>query len=269
MNLCPTCRMKYSDGTLNYCLSDGTPLIKEPAPQGAQPTLALPAYQSVPNRQVQETTPYQQIKHAPHGLTQTSQTVSRVPSQRSAIPWLIAGVILLVGGVGIGLFAVYVISGAGNTQSATVVNSSQISNSSANKDSNNNQTESNSSAGPPYAAFADRTGLYKGKALNTTSNTQGTINLDISTINADTGHVSSMLTSGGNLCGDAPLTGKLTEEGRMNLSGTLTCKAADYTAPMTVRCQFTTADTLNCTYTLNNPNYTPATQQGNFTLIKE
>ncbi|HEX8177168.1 MAG TPA: hypothetical protein VF543_18920 [Pyrinomonadaceae bacterium] len=254
---------------MNYCLTDGTPLVKEPSPQGAQPTLVLPAFQSVPNRQVQDTTPYQSIEHQSLGLAQPSQAVSSVPSKRSATLWLIGGVILLLGGVGIGLFVAYVIFGAGNTQSASAVKSSGSSNSSVSQNSNNNQTQSNASPGPPYAAFADRTGLYKGKALNTTSNTRGTINLDITTINADTGYVSSMLTSGGNLCGDAPLTGKLTEEGKMNLSGTLTCKVADYTAPMTVRCRFTTSDTLNCTYSLTNPKYTPATQQGNFTLIKE
>jgi hypothetical protein len=270
MKLCPSCRAQYVDDTLNYCLSDGTPLVKElPPTQGAQPTQVLPAFQSVPNRQIQETNPYHQIEREPSGLTQTSQTISRIPSKRSAAPWLIAGVILLLGGVGIGLFVAYVVSGSGNNQSATGSNSSKSSNSSVSQNSNNNQTKSNASPGLPYAAFAGRTGLYKGQAINTTSNTRGTINLDITTINADTGDVSSMLTSGGNLCGDAPLTGKLTEDGKMNLSGTLNCKVADYTAPMTVRCQFTTSNTLNCTYTLKNSNYTPATQQGNFKLTKE
>lgn len=269
MKQCPACRAKYADDTLNYCLSDGTPLVREPTPQQAQPTLILPAYQSVPNRQIQETNPYRQIEAAQPGLIQTPRTVPTGPPKRSATPWLIAGVILLLGGVGIGLLVLYALAGAGNSQSAAAANSSSSRSSRANKESNNNRTESNSSPGSPYAAFADRTGLYKGKALNTTSNTRGTINLDITAINADTGYVSSMLTSGGNLCGDAPLAGKLTEAGRMNLSGTLTCKAADYTAPMTVRCQFATAETLNCTYTLSNPKYTPATQHGNFNLTKE
>ncbi|HEX8747215.1 MAG TPA: hypothetical protein VF717_08440 [Pyrinomonadaceae bacterium] len=257
------------DDTLNYCLSDGTPLVKEPSPQGAQPTLVLPAFESVPNRQIQETSPYQRIEHQPQGLIQTSQTVSRAPLKRSGTRWLIAGVILLLGGVGIGLFVAYVISGSGNNQSAPANNSSRPGNSSVSQNSNNNQKQSNTSPGPPYAAFAGRTGLYKGIGINTTSDTRGTINLNITEINADTGYVSSMLTSGGKLCGDAPLSGKLTAEGKMNLTGTLTCKAADYTAPMTVRCQFTTSDTLNCTYTLKNSDYTPATQQGNFKLTKE
>lgn len=269
MKLCPSCRAQYVDDTLNYCLSDGTPLVNAPPPQGAQTTLVLPAFQSVPNRQIQETNPYHQIEHGTSGLAQTSQTASSVPLKRRATPWLIAGVILLLGGIGIGLFVVYLISGLGNPQSIAGINSSGSSNSSVNRNSNNNRAESNTSPEPPYAAFADRTGLYKGNALNTTSNTRGTINLDITTINADTGYVASMLTSGGNLCGDAPLSGKLTDDGKMNLSGTLTCKVADYTAPMTVRCQFPTSDTLNCTYTLNNPKYTPATQHGNFKLTKE
>lgn len=269
MKLCPSCRAQYVDDTLNYCLSDGTPLVKESPRQGAQPTLVLPALQSVPNRQIQETNPYQQIGHQPLGLTQTSETVSQAPLKRSGTPWLIVGGILFLGVVAIGLFAVYMIFRAGNNQSAAVVNSSRSSNSSVNQNPNNNQAESNASPGPPYAAFADRTGLYTGNAINTTSNTRGTISLDITTINANTGYVSSMLTSGGNLCGDAPLSGKLTEEGKMNLSGMLTCKVADYTAPMTVRCQFTTADTLNCNYTLNNPKYTPAKQQGNFKITKQ
>lgn len=266
MKLCPSCRARYADDTLNYCLSDGAPLVKESSPQGAQPTLAIPAFQSVPDRQIPGTNPYQKIEAQPTGLPQTSHTVSRAPSKQSAARWLIAGVVvLLLGGVGIGLFVAYVIFGGGNNQSAAGVNSSETSNSSVNRNSNNNQTQSE----PPYAAFADRTGLYEGKGINTTSNTPGTISLDITSINADTGYVSSMLTSGGNLCGDAPLTGQLTEEGKMNLSGTLTCKAAGYTAPMTVRCQFTTSDTLNCTYTLNNPDYTPATQHGNFKITKQ
>jgi hypothetical protein len=269
MKLCPSCSAQYVDDTLNYCLNDGTPLVKEASPQAAQPTLVLPAFQSVPNRQIQETDPDQQIEHQPSGLPTTSQTVSGLPPKRSAIPWLIAGVILLLGGVGIGLVAAYVISGKGNTQSTTGGNSSVGSNPSVNN-STTNQTQINASTGQPYAAFADRTGLYKGKAINTTYNSRGTINLDITTINADSGYVSSMLTSGGDLCGDAPLTGKVTEEGKMSLSGTLTCKVTNYTGPITVRCQFTTADTLTCTYTLNNPKgYTPTTQRGNFKITKQ
>lgn len=269
MKLCPSCRARYVDDTLNYCLSDGTPLVKESSTQDPQSTLVLPAFQGEHNRQTRGVNPYAQTGQQLPGVATTSLTTHADHSKRSLTPWLIGGAIFLLGVIGLGLVVAFTISGANNNQSVARGISSGSSNSSVNRSSNNNQTQSNTSPAPPYAAFADRTGRYEGKAINTTYNSRGTIRLDITTINADSGYVSSMLTSGGNLCGDAPLTGKLAEDGKMNLSGTLTCKVANYTAPMTVRCQFTAANALACTYTLNNPKYTPATQQGNFKLTKQ
>lgn len=269
MKLCPSCRAQYVDDTLNYCLQDGTPLIKETSAQVPQPTLVLPAFQDQPARQTQDASPRAQTERLQPGGVPTSQTVFAEHSKRRLTPWIVGGAILVLGVIGIGLVAAFVISGMGNNQSAASGNNSASSNSSINKNSTTNQTQSNASTNPPYAAFADRTGPYEGKAINTTSNTRGTIRLDITTIDADSGYVSSRLTSGGNLCGDAPLTGKITKEGVMNLSGPLTCKVADYRAPMKVRCQFTAADTLSCTYTLTNANYTPATQHGNFEITKQ
>lgn len=265
MKLCPSCHAQYADDTLNYCLNDGTPLVKETIAQAPQATLVLPAGQIEPNRPTQGAGPYARTEQLPPRAAPTSQTLFTNHPKRSVTPWLIAGAILLLSVVGIGLVAAFVISGSRNSQSAASGNG----NSSSSRNYNNNQSRANSSSSQPYAAFADRTGRYHGKAINTTSNTQGTITLDITTIDADSGEVSSMLTSGGNLCGDAPLEGQLTEEGKMNLSGTLTCKIADYSAPMKVRCQFATTDTLSCTYTLSNSNYTPAIQQGNFRITKQ
>jgi hypothetical protein len=274
MKLCPSCRTTYVDDTLNFCLSDGTPLVKESPTPDPQATLILPASADESNRQTQAPNLYAQTARQPVWTTPTPQTVPASQSKRSLMPWIIGGGIFL-GIVGIGLVITLALLGGRNDQSTTN-NTSVTSNSSNNQNSNssnNNQTQSSSLSSSPYAAFADRTGRYEGPAVNTTYNppTRGTITLDIKTINADSGYVSTMLTSGGNLCGDAPLTGKLTQDGKMNLNGKLTCKAANYlyTAPMTTRCQFTATDTLTCTYTLTNPAGTkPATQHGNFKVKK-
>ena len=76
-----------------------------------------------------------------------------------------------------------------------------------------------------------------------------------------------MLRSGGNLCGDGPATGKINQDGIMNLTGKLSCAAMTF--PLATRCQFTTTTTLNCAYTLTTPRgYTPPIQHGTIQVTK-
>jgi hypothetical protein len=208
------------------------------------------------------------------------------------MPWIIGGGILFLGIIGIGLIIALALSGARNNQSAANNHNSVTSDSSNNQNSNRthkdefvsnnsnsnegqpntsntNQPQSNSSSGPPYAAFADRTGFYDGRGINTTFNppTYGTISMNITTINADSGFVAMMLRSGGNLCGDGPATGKINQDGVMNLTGKLSCGAMTF--PLAARCQFTTTTTLNCAYTLTTPRgYTPPIQHGTIQVTK-
>jgi hypothetical protein len=258
-----------------------------------QSTMVLPASQNVPNRQTQEANPYAQTYgQTPGWITPTAQTVLATSSKRSLTPWIIGGGILFLGIIGIGLIIVIALSGSRNNQSTANENSSVMSNASNNQNShstnynkslvstsngnegqpgnsNANQTQSNTLSSPPYATFADRTGHYEGRGINTTFNppTYGTISMDITTINADSGYVAMMLRSGGNLCGDGPATGKINEDGIMNLTGKLSCGAMTF--PLAARCQFTTTSTLNCAYTLTTPRgYTPPIQHGTIQVTK-
>jgi hypothetical protein len=293
MKLCPTCRATYLDDTLSFCLNDGVPLLREPSTPDPQATMVLPASQNTPNWQTQGANPYAQTYGQPPGwTTPTAQTVLATSSKRNLTPWIIGGGMFFLGIIGIGLIIALAISGSRNNQSTTNDNSSVTSNASNNQNShstnynkslvstsngnegqpgnsNANQTPSNTSANPPYAAFADRTGRYDGRGINTTFNppTYGTISMDITTINADSGYVAMMLRSGGNLCGDGPATGKINQDGMMSLTGKLSCGALTF--PMGARCQFTTTTTLNCAYTLTTPRgYTPPIQHGTIEVTK-
>ena len=293
MKLCPTCRATYLDDTLSFCLNDGVPLLREPSTPDPQATVVLPASQNAPNRQTQGANPYAQTYgQTPGWITPTAQTVLATRAKRNPTPWLIGGGIFFLGIIGIGLIITLAISGARNNQStandhgsvisdssnnqnshSTNYNKSLVSNSNGNEsqpvNSNANQTQSNTSSSPPYATFADRTGFYDGRGINTTFNppTYGTISMNITTINADSGYVAMMLRSGGNLCGDGPATGKLNQDGMMNLTGKLSCGALTF--PMGARCQFTTPRALNCSYTLTAPRgYTPPTQHGVIQVTK-
>jgi hypothetical protein len=294
MKLCPTCRATYLDDTLSFCLNDGVPLVREPSTPDPQATVVLPASQNVPNRQTQGTNPdAQTYGQTPGWTTPTAQTaIPAIRAKRSLTPWIIGGGMFFLGIIGIGLIIVIALSGSRNNQSTTNDNSSVMSNASNNQNShstnynkslvsnsnshegqpdnsNTNQSLSNTSSTPPYAAFADRTGFYDGRGINTTFNppTYGTISMDITTINADSGYVALMLRSGGNLCGDGPATGKINQDGIMNLTGKLSCAAMTF--PLTARCQFTTTTTLNCAYTLTTPRgYTPPIQHGTIQVTK-
>jgi hypothetical protein len=293
MKLCPTCRTTYLDDTLSFCLNDGVPLVRELSTPDSQATVVLPASQSVPNRQTQGAGPYAQTYGQPPGwTTPTAQTVLAPRTKRSLTPWIIGGGILFLGVIGIGLIIALAISGSRNNQSTasdhnpvisdssnnqnshtTNYNKSLVSNSNSNEgppgNFNANQTQSNTLSSLPYAAFADRTGFYEGRGINTTFNppTYGTISMDITTINADSGDVAMRLRSGGNLCGDGPATGKINQDGIMNLTGKLSCGAMTF--PLAARCQFTTPRTLNCAYTLTTPRgYTPPIQHGTIEVTK-
>jgi hypothetical protein len=287
------CRATYLDDTLSFCLNDGVPLVREPSTPDPQATVVLPAFQNVPNRQTQGANPDAQTGQPPGWTTPTAQTVLATPPKRSLTPWVIGGGgILFLGIIGIGFIIVIALSGSRNNQSTSQDNSSVMSNASNNQNSNRthknefvsnnsnsnegqpntsntNQPQSTTSSGPPYAAFADRTGFYDGRGINTTFNppTYGTISMDITTINADSGYVAMMLRSGGNLCGDGPATGKINQDGIMNLTGKLRCGAITF--PLATRCQFTTTTTLNCAYTLTTPRgYTPPIQHGTIEVTK-
>src|SRR6267378_3250521 len=179
MKSCPTCNRTYTDEMLSYCLDDGTPLqhaIVGGLPPGATPSFDpqatvsfQPGRDTSPPSQPAATAPTimssQSLGIPPQPVMQPPPVMQPQqwspapqmpppPKKRSAIPWIIAGLIVLLlligGGIGLVGLLVYVGSQVDNTNSGT--GNSNLSVRKPNVNGNKNAGVSESPSPPAIAA---------------------------------------------------------------------------------------------------------------------
>jgi hypothetical protein len=147
MKSCPTCNRTYTDEMLSYCLDDGTPLqqaIVGGPPSGSTPSFDpqatvsfQPGRDTSPPSQPSATAPTimsnqsmgvppQPAVHPPVAQPQQWRPAPQMqspPKKRSALPWIIVGLIVLLllvgGGIGLVGLLVYVGSQAANTNTSS------------------------------------------------------------------------------------------------------------------------------------------------------
>src|SRR5690242_3021877 len=66
-----------------------------------------------------------------------------------------------------------------------------------------------------------RAGYYKGRAFNSTANARGNAGFELYDLNRENGHVRAYFIASDGLEGEAWLTGSITSNGELDLSGTL------------------------------------------------
>ncbi len=104
MKSCPTCKRTYSDETLTFCLVDGSILS---APYNSHQTLQIPAARATePATEILKTIPSPsdspllstiQSPHAPASFPERPRQQPR--DKRSAIPWIVIGIVIGLAGV--------------------------------------------------------------------------------------------------------------------------------------------------------------------------
>ena len=97
----------------------------------------------------------------------------------------------------------------------------------------------------PYAEFTNRVGRYTGQAYNTTTGARGNAVIDLTSVNPSTGAVSVRMNFSGNLCGTGASSGRISQQGGMNLVGSIFC---GNNFRMITSCNFSGPGRLKCSY---------------------
>jgi hypothetical protein len=134
MKLCPTCRRRYADETLNFCLEDGAPLVTERAPS-LDETLTLDAGEPPPteildpalaptiNAYKTPPTAHQQARPTVNEFQNAAAHAAAAPTRRnttSVVALTAAATILLLGLGGLGAWLLLKDNGGGNTNIANI-----------------------------------------------------------------------------------------------------------------------------------------------------
>lgn len=115
MKVCPTCQQTYTDESLNFCLNDGTVLIKKDAPSTPQETVFM--NQAVP------TAPTNQPFHQTNAPQPNWGAQAAAPPKPKSKTWLwvlgiFGAIIVLCGGGFVGLIAIVANQDNKNTYTA-------------------------------------------------------------------------------------------------------------------------------------------------------
>jgi PAN domain len=128
MKTCPSCSRKYEDDTMMFCLQDGAGLISDsrndqatwhlPQPPVTEPPRAATIPPTAVSPPATITARPDQFRPAPQQFQQ-SQNYAEAPSRRSALPWVLA--IVLVLGVS-GVLIAWIMTRGGGKESRTATN---------------------------------------------------------------------------------------------------------------------------------------------------
>jgi hypothetical protein len=167
MKSCPACSRTYTDGSLNFCLEDGTPLVNSPAP-GIDPNATIrytdPRDTGQPPLEVvrQSAPPSYQVVApvASHGSSFGEQQRSPAalvapPARKSSAIWWVLGGILVVGVVGVGALVMILALASMGANSNTNSNRANLNSRNANRNANANVANANTNANLPSATTDD------------------------------------------------------------------------------------------------------------------
>jgi hypothetical protein len=181
MKRCPTCQRTYDDDALSFCLEDGSRLVPDESQiSSTAPTLIAtfqPDNQTAP-QQLRETLPGNWNPSNQAWSNQGYQQPQPAPQKRSALPWIVGGIAVLLIGGGILIFALS--SRHSSTEVATTSNNSNNNNytntnGNANRSVNGNTNANNSNANNSNNSNVNRNANANGN-LNTNANGNGNAN---------------------------------------------------------------------------------------------
>lgn len=265
MKRCPKCQRTYEDDSLNFCLDDGSVLLLSGAGVDTAATAVL------------ETT---ETKRSPGAPVATQPTIAETRAamappvttapthdpDRFSLLWVAAGVVglfLAVAAVGAVLIALSMFRTPAPSSSESDSNSSPANSTAANtrnqngnmgNQNNGNGTSGNSSnaSGDMIADISATRGRYVGRAVNSSYSPplRGRVDVEIVSANEATGAVVVRMNFSQGLCGAGVFPGKITHDGRMDLSGVLygnnvpNCGVT--VANGAAHCRFTTSNSFGC-----------------------
>jgi hypothetical protein len=183
MKRCPSCNRTYTDGSLNFCLEDGTPLVNnapaydphatvrdQPPRQTSEPP-ATEIYREKPLlNQVPEMARPRQQPPQPQAPPQPqwAPTPQVQPQKKSNAVWWVAGGIAVVGILGIGLIVMIVVlaqigadENNGNNSNSRVVNNNRTSNTNRTANANSNTSTLPASFTDNFSEEKWRTGNFQ------------------------------------------------------------------------------------------------------------
>jgi hypothetical protein len=156
MKRCPTCNQTYNDDALSFCLNDGAPLLSisdAPAPssQPFDPNVTIPFTMA---RDTAPQAPQQQQSYQPNTPPANPYSPMPTPSwspgpssmpapKKSALPWILGGVgLLIVLGIG-AVVVIAVIAGMSNSNNRNKVD---VNLNNSNRNANNSNRVANTNA---------------------------------------------------------------------------------------------------------------------------
>lgn len=151
MKRCPSCQQTYADDALSFCLNDGSRLVPvEPQSSDSVPTLVgvfpPPVNQTTPQQTPRETMQGNWNAPTPSWADLGYQQPTPAPKKRSALPWVLGIMaVLLIGAVAV--IAIVAVSRSSNENSnkTNTNNSNSVVNGNANRSPNSNSNNSNNS----------------------------------------------------------------------------------------------------------------------------
>jgi hypothetical protein len=126
MKICPTCSRQYEDDSLVFCLDDGSRLAQGRDPQATwrlpeettnEARRSGPVPLTTPSPQATITARPEHFQPAPQQFPQT-QSFAEEPSRRSALPWVLA-IVLVLGASGV--LIAWIMTRGGGKESRTNV----------------------------------------------------------------------------------------------------------------------------------------------------
>lgn len=153
MKRCPNCNRSYTDEALNFCLEDGTPLVREAAiPLESSETrryVAPPTEIYRPSPASNPSPPPAMVNHVPQHQGQWSPMPPPQARKSSAVWWILGGLAVLVV-IGVGALVMFLalasISSQSNSNRVVLSNTNTNRNTNSNRWSNTNASRENSNS---------------------------------------------------------------------------------------------------------------------------